>query len=1155
MFRPDQTYWAILLLLFNGGVKSIYAQEVPTANQVAREIYKRQFSGLRDSIKEFTLFHSANPGSSSSVKGQEDPQFLELNQENVHELMQSKNEAFQVEIPYRTDTLTLMLYSCNPLAPGFTVSSSSGTRDTVSTSFFRGIIKGDLRSIVALSIHDREVSGMIASSKWSNLSLMPSSVDDQVHILFREDHSNVLSNFDCETVFTQGYQYQSKISSPETAREYGTKSLQIYFETSYSIYEKFGKNLDKTINFITGLFNQVAVIYANENIDLVLSDLYIWTHPDPYAHENTAAALESFIQAPLKGYGDLRHLLDMTDGDIGGRAYVDVLCDKVLNAAYCNIFAEYEQVPAYSWSVNVITHEIGHGIGSLHTQDCVWGANQCSAIDGCAAPNPNVGCGTCNEAPIPDRGTIMSYCHLHQGIDFSQGFGKEPGELLRSRIAEATCLESGEEVNRSLCHLSIENIDVVPATCGLANAEVKITISGAGGAQTYDLGDGPQTESSFKGIAPGNYQIVVKDGFGCLRTAEVIVPNTSDKPEMEIIVNNASCNGKDGWLEIIPSSGQAAFQYHCDEIVSSEAVFSGLIPGDYVVGMTDDQGCSESRQVSIFEEMAPELIVGMEPTQCGLSNGGLQLSGFGGSMPYDFIVAGIGHDFDTIVKAQRSHQVEGLGEGDYQIWMYDDQGCQDSLKITVDNSENLDVNITTQSASCDDGNGSINIAVTGGKTPYRYFLDDSTIHLPMIDHLHSGMYSIKVIDAQQCEISIPIQVDFDPTYIAPRLPDRLIVCEGDQVILNTGLSSDIHVTWRHENRVLEETSPSIPISASGIYQAMIQYQDECLLHAQTEVIMAGSPNLSIEGEIIVCQDSDYDLPNPDPGLLYLWSTGTSGSKTSFPSSGAYTLEVVNEFGCTEVIPFNVSIVPPIQLEVEKTSVILCEGHETQLKAYGAKEYFWTSDDPDLLDKNVPDPFIAPQLPYSYRVVGKNHCFSDSIDIEVSFHDFVKTLPVDTLVPQGSTLTFSLPGAKDVDWKTTLPIDCADCSQVQVKVESDSELRVNYTDSNGCFRTDSTKILAAGVGRALPEKINVITPNGDGKNDVLQFSGLEAFSGVRLQIFDLNGSSVFSSEDYKNNWSGTRQGEVLPEGIYFYVLLLKDGNKVYKMDSELTIIRN
>ncbi|GAB1463372.1 T9SS type B sorting domain-containing protein [Pedobacter sp.] len=64
--------------------------------------------------------------------------------------------------------------------------------------------------------------------------------------------------------------------------------------------------------------------------------------------------------------------------------------------------------------------------------------------------------------------------------------------------------------------------------------------------------------------------------------------------------------------------------------------------------------------------------------------------------------------------------------------------------------------------------------------------------------------------------------------------------------------------------------------------------------------------------------------------------------------------------------------------------------------------------------------------------------------------------------------------------------------------------------------------------------NVITPNGDGKNDEFKIDGIELYKENSLAIFNRWGNEVFrSSGGYKNNWNG----EGLSEGTYYYVLKL------------------
>lgn len=66
-------------------------------------------------------------------------------------------------------------------------------------------------------------------------------------------------------------------------------------------------------------------------------------------------------------------------------------------------------------------------------------------------------------------------------------------------------------------------------------------------------------------------------------------------------------------------------------------------------------------------------------------------------------------------------------------------------------------------------------------------------------------------------------------------------------------------------------------------------------------------------------------------------------------------------------------------------------------------------------------------------------------------------------------------------------------------------------------------------------INVITPNGDGLNDVLDYSDLRIKENVSIQIFDRYGTLVFTSKDNQFLWDGKLSGRALATGNYWYIL--------------------
>lgn len=66
-------------------------------------------------------------------------------------------------------------------------------------------------------------------------------------------------------------------------------------------------------------------------------------------------------------------------------------------------------------------------------------------------------------------------------------------------------------------------------------------------------------------------------------------------------------------------------------------------------------------------------------------------------------------------------------------------------------------------------------------------------------------------------------------------------------------------------------------------------------------------------------------------------------------------------------------------------------------------------------------------------------------------------------------------------------------------------------------------------------INVITPNDDGKNDVLDYSDLSIKMDVKIEIYDRYGNQVFISQKQPYIWDGKLNGRVLPTATYWYIL--------------------
>ncbi|MFK7933246.1 MAG: M12 family metallo-peptidase [Saprospiraceae bacterium] len=358
----------------------------------------------------------------------------------VQKIIQQPTELLKLELPAKNGAnFQLELYRAEVFAADFKVitASNDATFDYERGAYYWGIVNGDEHSLAAVALHRDELLGFVQFEGKVYTFGKLNETNDDVHIIYENSDLELTPNMSCGTSSEQ-HQIGNEVDGfTTTTQKSADNCVRMYVEVDNDIVNDKG-GVTQATDYVSGAFSQVALLYANEAINFQISEMLVWDTTDPYAGPSTGDYLDQFRDRLAGNYnGDLAHLVGYGGG--GGVAYVDVLCNGYYGVGYSGIRTGYSNVPTYSWTVEVLTHEIGHNLGSPHTHDCSWNGNNTS-IDGCG---PAAGYGnSCGGGPIPDKGTIMSYCHLVSGvgIEFNLGFGAQPGNLIRSEVYNASCL-------------------------------------------------------------------------------------------------------------------------------------------------------------------------------------------------------------------------------------------------------------------------------------------------------------------------------------------------------------------------------------------------------------------------------------------------------------------------------------------------------------------------------------------------------------------------------------------------------------------------------------------------------------------------------------------------------------------------------------------
>lgn len=374
---------------------------------------------------------------SISITGLSNAELIKIDDEILTNIFAQRSELVTITIPTNKQPTTLLLRRVDLFQSSGVIIARNQSNDIIiedSSVHYRGIISGQMNSTVALSVSAESIMAMVVSKKSQKILAKLHSSQDYVY--YDSTDLNTQNNFEC---VTDDLSYTSIPPSTKTEPQVDN-CIGMHLQVDYDIFSDIGDVTD-TNTYITGLFNQVSALYAAESVNIRIQELVIWTTQDPYIGPSANEYLSQF-QSELKGeyHGDLAHLIHYGNSGI---AYVDVLCKQYWGLGVSGITRRYADVPTYSWSVEVLAHEIGHSIGSPHTHSCYWNGDN-SAIDGCGVlVGADEGC----DGPVPTKGTIMSYCHLVNGvgIDFNLGFGEQPGNLIRDRVFTNSCLMSCDQ--------------------------------------------------------------------------------------------------------------------------------------------------------------------------------------------------------------------------------------------------------------------------------------------------------------------------------------------------------------------------------------------------------------------------------------------------------------------------------------------------------------------------------------------------------------------------------------------------------------------------------------------------------------------------------------------------------------------------------------
>ncbi|MBK8833038.1 MAG: gliding motility-associated C-terminal domain-containing protein [Saprospiraceae bacterium] len=228
---------------------------------------------------------------------------------------------------------------------------------------------------------------------------------------------------------------------------------------------------------------------------------------------------------------------------------------------------------------------------------------------------------------------------------------------------------------------AIESLSVNHTSCGESNGNIALTISQAPGIQISLNGIPTQMTTAFSDLEPGEYVISLVDQNLCADTATALI-NSSEHPEIAFIdIHVDTCSESKGQIMVSATTGTTSIAYSLNGSgFQANNFFNGLMAGDYLVEVRDENGCIVSETVEV--EGTPPVSfdqITIQEVTCGLHNGIIEIIPKGGSGSIRYVLN------DRI--AQSENRFQNLSPDTAKLTITDQIGCVADTLLKIPQSE------------------------------------------------------------------------------------------------------------------------------------------------------------------------------------------------------------------------------------------------------------------------------------------------------------------------------------------------------------------------------------------------------------------------------------------------------------------------------------
>jgi hypothetical protein len=224
--------------------------------------------------------------------------------------------------------------------------------------------------------------------------------------------------------------------------------------------------------------------------------------------------------------------------------------------------------------------------------------------------------------------------------------------------------------------------EITQPTCDVATGTVTVTVQNSTDVYSFDNGANYRISNVRSGLAPGNYQVRIRNSQGCIsQAAAVVVVEAIRLSRPEVQTTQPTCQVSTGTITVTAQNSNETYSFNNGVTFQSSNTLSGLTRGAYRVIIRSAQGCN-SPASEVFVNDAPAIpatpVLTISQPTCDVATGSITVKRHLATDTYSF---NNGASFQT------SNVRSGMTSGTHQVLVRNAEGCVSSATAAMINNQ------------------------------------------------------------------------------------------------------------------------------------------------------------------------------------------------------------------------------------------------------------------------------------------------------------------------------------------------------------------------------------------------------------------------------------------------------------------------------------